>query len=125
MDKITANHAYLAATNYRTPLQSNKTEEDEKEEEEASITYKIPVKKIPKPNKWKMRLAKRIEKQMIINSGATSHFCSKEMDLPKEGKSNKSVYLPNGNTIQTTNRTSLPFRQLSKKAREAHVLPHL
>jgi len=62
---------------------------------------------------------------MIIDSGATSHFCSKEMDSPKEGKSNKSVYLPNGNTIQTTNRTSLPFRQLSKKAREAHVLPHL
>jgi len=34
LDKITANHAYLAATNYWTPLQSNETEEDEKEEEE-------------------------------------------------------------------------------------------
>jgi hypothetical protein len=29
LDKITTNHAYLAATNYWTPLQSNETEEDE------------------------------------------------------------------------------------------------
>jgi len=33
---------------------------------------------------------------MVINSGATTHFCSEEMDLPKEGESNKAVYLPNG-----------------------------
>jgi hypothetical protein len=47
------------------------------------------------------------------------------MDLPKEGESNKAVYLPNGNIIRTTKRTSLPFQQLTKRAREAHVLPHL
>ncbi len=62
---------------------------------------------------------------MVIDSGATSHFCSEEMDLPKEGESNKSVYLPNGDIIRTTKRTSLPFQQLSKRTREAHVLPHL
>ncbi len=95
LDKITTNHAYLAATNYWTPLQSNETEEDEKEEDEANITYKIPIKEIPKPNKWERRLPRRIEKRLIIDSGATSHFCSKEMDLPKEGESNKAVYLPN------------------------------
>ena len=125
LDKITANHAYLPATNYWTPLQSNEREEDEKEEEEATITYKIPVKEKNKPNKWKRRLAKSCEKRIIIDSGAMSHFCSEEMDLPKEGESNKSVYLLNRNTLQTTNRTSLPFQQLSKKAREAYVLPHL
>ncbi len=38
---------------------------------------------------------------------------------------NKAVYLPNGNIIRTTKRTSLPFRQLSNRAREAHVLPQL
>ena len=32
LDKITTNHTYLAATNYWTPLQSNDSEEDEKEE---------------------------------------------------------------------------------------------
>jgi len=62
---------------------------------------------------------------MVIDSGATTHFCSEEMDLPKEGESNKAVYLPNGDIIRMTKRTSLPFRQLSKKAREAHVLPQL
>ena len=62
---------------------------------------------------------------MVIDSGATTHFCSEEMDLPKEGESNKAVYLPNGDIIRTTKRTSLPFQQLSKKAREAHVLPQL
>jgi len=36
LDKITTNHAFLAATNYWTPLQSNETEEDE-ETEEANI----------------------------------------------------------------------------------------
>jgi hypothetical protein len=62
---------------------------------------------------------------MVIDSGATSHFCSEDMNLPKEGESNKSVYLPNGNIIRTTKRISLPFQQLTKRAREAHVLPHL
>ena len=47
------------------------------------------------------------------------------MDLPEEGKSSKSVHLPNGDTLRTTKKTSLPFQKLSKKAREAHVLPHL
>ena len=40
LDKITANHAYLAATNYWTPLQSNEIEEDEKEEEEEALHKK-------------------------------------------------------------------------------------
>jgi len=92
LDKITTNHAYLAATNYWTPLQTDENEED-KETEEAN---KINNNQIPKSNKWKRRLAKRIEKQMVIDSGATTHFCNEEMDLPKEGESNKAVYLPNG-----------------------------
>jgi len=115
------NNAHLTATNYWTPLQSDKTEADDKTEEANNINNKP----IPKSNKWERRLARRIEKRMIIDSGAASHFCSEEMDLPKEEESNKSVYLPNGDIIQMTKRTSLPFQQLSKRAREAHVLPHL
>jgi hypothetical protein len=61
---------------------------------------------------------------MVIDSGTTSQFCSEDMDLPKEGKSNKTVHLPNDDTLQTTKRTSLPFRQLKKKEREAHILSH-
>ncbi len=45
------------------------------------------------------RLARRIEKRMVIDSGATTHFCSEEMNLPEEGESNKAVYLPNGKII--------------------------
>jgi hypothetical protein len=117
------NTAHLNATNYWTPLQLD--EDENEEEEETEEVNKIFNEQKPKSNKWERRLTRRIEKRMIIDSGATSHFCSEEMDLPKEGESNKLVYLPNGNSIRTTKRTSLPFQQLSKRAREAHVLPHL
>jgi len=105
LDKIPANHAYLA-TNYWTPLQSNETEEDEKEEEEAN---KINNNQISKSNKWERRLARRIEKRMVIDSGATTHVCSEEMDLPKEGESNKAVYLPNGDIISNDKENIPPF----------------
>jgi len=120
-NKITTDNAYLAATNYWTPLQTDENEED-KETEEAN---NINDNQIPKSNKWERRLARRIKKRVVINSGAITHSCSEEMDLPKEGESNKAVYLPNEDIIRTTKRTSLPVRQLSKRAREAHVLPQL
>jgi hypothetical protein len=113
--------AHLNATNYWTPLQSDENEEDEETEEVNNIYNEQKSKS----NKWERRLTRRIEKRMVIDSGATSHFCSEEMDLPKEGESNKAVYLLNGNIIRTTKKTSLPFQQLTKRAREAHVLPHL
>ncbi len=62
---------------------------------------------------------------MIIDSGATSHFMSKEMNLPKGDKSNKEVYLPNDTKLRTSTRTKLPFTQLSEAAREADILPGL
>ena len=96
------NNAHLTATNYWTPLQSDKNEADDETEEANNINNKP----ISKSNKWERRMARRIEKRMIIDSGATSHFCNEEMDLPKEGESNKSVYLPNGDIIRTTKRTS-------------------
>jgi hypothetical protein len=70
--------------------------EEEEQEEEVNKTYN---EQKPKSNKWERRLTRRIEKRMIIDSGATSHFCSEDMELPKEGESNKLVYLPNGNSI--------------------------
>ncbi len=53
------------------------------------------------------------------------HCISEESDLPAEGQSQKTVHLPNGETMQTTNNMSLAFKQLTPKAREADVLPHL
>ena len=45
------------------------------------------------------------------------------MNLPKKGKSNKEVYLPDDTKLQATFQTELPFKQLSNKAREADILP--
>ena len=47
------------------------------------------------------------------------------MKLPKKGKSNKEVYLPDNTKLQAWYRTKLPFDQLSEKAREADILPGL
>jgi hypothetical protein len=60
---------------------------------------------------------------MIIGSGATSHFISKDIDLPEEGESNKTVHLPNGDTLQTTHRTSLPFQKLTNQESKRSTHP--
>ena len=62
---------------------------------------------------------------MIINSGATSHFISEEMNLPKGNKSNKEVHLPDNTTLRTSTKTKLPFVQLIETAREVDILPGL
>jgi hypothetical protein len=62
---------------------------------------------------------------MIIDSAATSNFISDKHDLPKTGALNIKVYLPDDSTLQTSDKTLLPFEQLSKEAREAHILPGL
>jgi hypothetical protein len=62
---------------------------------------------------------------MIIDSAATSNFISNKLNLPKTGASKIPVYLPDYSTLQTSNKTMLPFEQLSKEAREAHILSGL
>jgi hypothetical protein len=62
---------------------------------------------------------------MIINSAVTSNFISDKLDLPKTGASKITVYLPDYSTLQTSDKIMLPLEQLSKKAREAHILPGL
>jgi hypothetical protein len=62
---------------------------------------------------------------MIIDSGATSHFISENMNIPKGGKSDKQVYLPDNTTLRTLTKTKLPFSRLSEAAQEADVLPGL
>jgi hypothetical protein len=71
------------------------------------------------------RRTKRIEKQMIIGSAATSNFISDKLDLTKTGASKIKVNLPDNFTLQTSDKTLLPFEQLSNKAREARILPGL
>jgi hypothetical protein len=67
----------------------------------------------------------RKQTQLIIDSGATSHFVPENMTLPKTGRLNKEVYLPDDTKLQATYQTKLPLEQLSDKAREADILPGL
>jgi hypothetical protein len=105
LNKINTTH--LNATNYWTPLQ---LDEDENEEEEEEEVNKIYNEQKPKSNKWERRLTRKIEKRMVIDSGATSHFCSEEMDLPKEGESkqhsNNKKNIPTFPTTQQESKRS-------------------
>jgi hypothetical protein len=57
--------------------------------------------------------------KLVIDSGATSHFVPEELDLPKKGKSDKEVFLPDNSSLQASYKTELPFEQLSNRVREA------
>ena len=124
-NKIKQDYTHLTATNYWTPLDKNEEESKEQEEEEITMMQATPTTPERKSNKWTRRKEKQKEHQIIINSGATLHFMSKELKLPTLGQSNKSVYLPNNAKLTTSYKTQLPFGQMSDKAREADVLPGL
>jgi hypothetical protein len=70
----------------------------------------------PKTNKWKQRIERRHEKQsqknqhrIIINLEATSHFLSKDLNLPRTGPSQIEVFLPDNSKFQSSSKTQLPF----------------
>jgi hypothetical protein len=64
---------------------------------------------------------------MIIDSGATSHFATKTIDLPCTGEiSTKQVHLPNGNIIAGSHKAELPCTPLlPTTAKLVNVLPNL
>ncbi len=133
LDKINTNHIYLDNMNYWAPLDTIE-EKDDTEEESINNTSTWEEKKTQETikrtgNKRTRRSEGRKEKQrehkIIINSGATSHFMSPELNLPNTGPSNKEVYLPDDTKLMMANKTLLPFEQLSRTAREAEVLPGL
>jgi hypothetical protein len=63
--------------------------------------------------------------KLVIDSGAMSNFVPEEMNLPRKGKLNREVFLPDNTKLQASYKTKLPFEQLSNKAREAEFLPRL
>jgi hypothetical protein len=107
-DKLSTNHTYLEATNYWTPLNNN-NDDNTDETEKINMIKELGKAEKLKGNKWTQRQARRQEQRMIIDSGATSHFVSEDMNLPKGGKSNKQVYLPNDTRLRTSTKTKLPF----------------
>ncbi len=70
-----------------------------------------------------METQKRIQKRqqsIIIDLGATLHYMSEDLNLPRTGPSQIKVYLPDDSTLQATNTTQLPFWQVSTKAKDAN-----
>jgi hypothetical protein len=121
--KIKTNHTYLATMTYWAPLHD---EEDESEQpEQINIIEANQSIANTNGNKWTHWIEKRKTMKLVIDSGTTSNFVPEEMDLPKKGKSNKEVYLPDNTKLQATYRTELPLKQLSQKAREADILSGL
>jgi hypothetical protein len=70
-------------------------------------------------------MGRRREHKLSINSGAASNFMCKELDLPKDGVSNKEVFLPDNSKLRTSHKTKPTFEQLLDAVREAHILPGL
>ncbi len=52
-------------------------------------------------------------------------LCVQRTRLPKDGASNKEVFLPDNLKLKTSHKTKLPFKRLSDAVREAHILPGL
>ena len=123
--KISTEHTYLVDTNFWSPLNNGDDDklDDDKEEINMIKSTAIPNKQIS--NKWTRRIVRQREHKIIIDSGATSHFMSEDLNLPTEGSSNKEVYLPNNAKLRTSRRTKLPFETLTNAARDADVLPGL
>ncbi len=132
LNKIKTNLTHLADTNYWTPLYEHDDEEELTEERQNIPQESIEAVQQPTSKKWKQRVERRHEKQcqqkqhnIIFDSGATSHFLSEELNLPKTGTAQITVYLLDDSTLQATSKTQLPFEQLSPEAREANILPGL
>jgi hypothetical protein len=69
--------------------------------------------------------SQKSQHRTITNSGATSHFISKDLNLPRTGLSQIEVFLPDDSKLQSSSKTQLPFEQLTLIAREANILPGL
>ena len=53
------------------------------------------------------------------------HFVTEDLNLPRTGPSELTVYLPDDSTLKSIGTTQLPFEQLSTQARKANILPGL
>jgi hypothetical protein len=121
-NKINTTHTYLATTNYWAPL--HEAEENNNIKETNTIKAVQPIANT-KSNKWTRQVERQQTMKLVIILGATSNFIPEEMNLPKKGKTNKEVFLPDNTTLQASYKTELPFEQLPSKAREADILPGL
>ena len=73
--------------NYWAPLDDSEEEKDEEKLNIAEVPSTTQQTR-PKTNKWTRRMERRQEKKqeqkMILDSGATSHFVSEGLNLPRQ-----------------------------------------
>jgi hypothetical protein len=119
LNKTNMTQTYLATMNYLAPL--HETEEDNNLEETNTIKAVQPITNT-NSNKWTHRVERGQTMKLVIDLGAVSNFVPEEMNLPKKGKSNKEIFLPDYTTLQASYKTELPFEQLTNKVREADIL---
>ncbi len=129
IDKI-KNHTHLEFKNYWTPLEEEE-DKTEKEEDRPHSIHKIETK--ISNNKLRNRpggrprtaMAKKKSLKLVINSGATLHFICEDANLPITGEINTNICLPDDTMLRATSKTQLPIPKLSKKEKNAIVVPGL
>ncbi len=71
-----------------------------------------------------MQIATRPKEQRVtIDSGATSHFITEEMNLPKMGPSNKTIYLPDSATLTASEKNNVSIQQTLKQSTKDRHTP--
>jgi hypothetical protein len=114
--------------NYWAPLDDSEEEKDEEKLNIAEVPSTTQQTR-PKTNKWTRRMERRQEKKqeqkMILDSGATSHFVSEGLNLPKTGPSQIDVILPNNSILKSSGKTNLPLTRIVPNARVAEIIPGL
>ena len=120
VDKVNQHRTYLNSSNYWAPLSTILEENEDEDEDKSSniIEYASLTSELPNSNK--------VNESMVVDSGATSHFATETIDLPRTGEtSNKQVRLPDGNIIRGSQKAVLPCPNLPKNAAGVDVLPNL
>ena len=115
MSKLRKVNTYTDPSNYWAPLSED--DDDERGSSNEPTAHKIRA--------LLNRLFGGKGESIVLDSGASSHFVRQEFNLPRIGPSSKIVKLPNGTVVKTSHMAKLPFKTLTDKAREAHVLPDL
>ncbi len=127
MNKLATVDTYHAGANYWAPLFTDDDNDEIEEGSNASETKQHHQQMIRQfiQMKFTKQKDKTMNRTIIVDSGATSHFVQAADDLPYRGKSQKTVHLPDGYTIKTSHTATLPFTTISDAAQEAYVLPRL
>ena len=125
MNKLNTVNTYHDPANYWAPLADEDIEEDRRDHSNNLTRQSQVESQKEKIRRLLRRLFPKQGTSMVLDSGATSHFMTEDLNLLTEGASKKEVFLPNNAKLRTSRRTQLPFDTLTTAASEADILPGL